>query len=256
MDAIEHIKKTIDVISLFELRNNALKEDLDFFNKFNDISMHLGALIRLNHEVMYLCVDTYSLHEGISKNKSLYSKIIKNNGAVLSRVDKSEDHKTERIIFLPCISPSGNRELAPEEKDKAAKIINEQGLKSREKIQKNSGIKSSKHSDLDQWLKDVQDEAPISKLGDFRKEFAHRLDTLHNICRELELPVFEELANRISVISSVLTTYKIRLQDILNYTASNHYEGVVGINYDSISRLKQYIELEPIIEKGMKSPLT
>jgi hypothetical protein len=246
-EAIEQIKKTIDVLSFFEMRHQKLREELDFFKdkELDNNLMHVGALIRLNHEVMYLCVDVYSLHQGISLKKSLYKRIIKNNGSILSKVDKTEHYKAEDIITSP--------ETTDKERVEAAKFANQEGLQARKSLQQNSGITSPKDCDLDQWLESIQDEGLVQELNSFRQEFAHRLDSLDNMDRELKLPSYEDIDQRLSVVSKVMENYKKRLQDILGYTNSTLYEGYVGIEYDSISRLKQYIELEPIIERGINN---
>jgi hypothetical protein len=244
-EAIQQIKKTIDVLSFFEMRNQKLREELDFFKELDNNLMHVGALIRLNREVMYLCVDAYSLHQGISLRKSLYKRIIRNNDSILSKVDKTEHYKAEDIITSP--------ETTYEEKVEAAQHANKEGQQARKSLQQSSGITSSKDCDLDQWLESIQDEGLVQELHDFRLEFAHRLDSLDNIDRELKLPSFEDINQCLSVVCEVLGNYKQRLLDILVYATSVHHGGYAGIEYDSISRLKQYIELEPIIEKGMNN---
>jgi hypothetical protein len=249
-EVIEQIKKTIDVLSFFERRNKKLREELDFFKEVDNNLRHVGAWIRLNHEVMYLCVDAYSLHQGISLKKSLYKRIIRNNGSIFSKVDKTEHHKAEDIIHLGCFTPSGKREATYEEKVEVAQNINQEELQARKSLKQSSGITSSKDCDLDQWLESIQDEDLVQELNNFRQKFAHRLDSLDNIDRELKLPSCEDMDQRLSVVFKVIENYKRRLQYILCYTTSDDYEGFVGIEYDSISRLKQYVELEPIIERG------
>jgi hypothetical protein len=249
-EVIEQIKKTIRILSFFEMRNKKLREELDFFKELDNKSMHVGAFLRLNHEVMYLCVDAYSLHEGISKKKSLYSKIIKNNASALSRVDKTEYYTAENIMNLEYFSSSEKREATDEEKSQLAKKINQISLQKNKELKQNSGITSSKDCDLDQWLESIQDEGLVQELNSFRQEFAHRLDSLDNIDRELKPPSYKDIDQRLSVVSKVIENYKQRLQDILVYTNSDFYIGYAVIKYDSISRLKQYIELKPIIERG------
>lgn len=212
--------------------------------------MHIGALLRLNHEIMYLCVDTYSLHQGISQQRSLFSQI-KNNGSQLSKVDKSKNCDAVSIIHLGVLTPSGNREATHEEKIKAAKEINENCIQARQSLKENCGIQSSKHSDLDQWLENNQDCNLVCKLSQLRKNFAHRLDSLDSIRKELEFPVYEDLVRHLEVVSRVLENYKRALQqNILGYNTSSSYAGLCGINYDSISRIQQYEELKPLIEQG------
>jgi hypothetical protein len=142
-EAIQQIKKTIDVLSFFEMRNKKLREELDFFKGLDNNLMHIGAWIRLNHEVMYLCVDAYSLHQGISLKKSLYERIIKNNGSILSKVDKTEHYKAEDIMHLGYFTPSGKREATYEEKVAVAKYIDQEELQARKSLQQSSGIANS-----------------------------------------------------------------------------------------------------------------
>lgn len=251
-DIFQDIKKTIDVITLFEIRKDKLKEELNFFRNEINNPMHIGALLRLNHEAMYLCVDTYSLHQGISKKKSLYSQI-KNHGSQLSKVDKSENHDADSIIYLEDFTSPGKREATHEEKIELTKEINQESILARQSLKEKSGILSSKHSDLDQWLETIQDNESEHRLSQFRKEFAHRLDSLDNIGRELDFPGYEDLDQRLEVVSTVLENYKRALQDILVYTTSTHYPGFGGISYDSISRIQQYVELESLTELGRKA---
>jgi hypothetical protein len=123
-EAIEQIKKTIRVLLFFKIRNKKLREELDFFKKLDNNSTYRGAWLRLNYEVMYLCVDAYSLHQGISKKKSLYSKIIKNHASELSRVDKTKYFTPENIIHLGNFSSVGKEEVSYKEKSQLAIILN------------------------------------------------------------------------------------------------------------------------------------
>ena len=243
-DVIEDIKNTIDVISFFEIRNEKLKEELDFFKDLDNPLMHLGALIRLNHEVMYLCVDAYSLHQGISQKKSLYSKSIKNNAAKLSKVDKTEI-PIENTVNLGKATSSGMQNTTSQEGMRIKRQIDKIALHARRELRDTRGIKSSSNIDSDQWLENIQKKSVVDQLQNYRTEFAHRLDSLENLGKELELPSYEDLDKRLKVISEILENYKSALKDILTYTTSNSDDGFVGIEYDSISRIKQWVELEP-----------
>ena len=99
-EVFSEIKKVISVISMLQLRERTFKEELKFFNlKWKEVSkeyastFYVGALKRLEHEVGFLCVDTYSLYQGIEKKKSLFCKIIKQNGRLLSKIDETQSDR-------------------------------------------------------------------------------------------------------------------------------------------------------------------
>jgi hypothetical protein len=82
-EVFKEIKSVINVISILQSRENALRKELEFFKrKWNSLSaseeaynkLLAGASKRLEHEAMFLCIEVYSLYEGIEKKSSLRSK--------------------------------------------------------------------------------------------------------------------------------------------------------------------------------------
>ncbi len=236
------IKDVLDVILILQSREKTFREELDFFRKEASqgyaSTLYMGALKRLEHEVGCLCIDTYSLHQGIEKKRSLYSKVIKNNGKLLSKVDEtSRDIKRYTFSYIFC--SDGKREFTPEEQREFIERSEERAYKARKESRDNSGITSCKHEDLDEWVDQIQNDTTLSQLDQYRNEFAHRLDSLDNLKRELQ---FESLNERIKeildTISVVLVKYNKSLNNILGYTKSQHCLGIPGFEYDSLSRLK------------------
>lgn len=251
---IDHISDTLRVISFCQMRTKTLENELQFsFHKLPNKEMHIGAFIRLKHEVMHLCIDVYSLHQGISKKKSLYRSIIMQNAKQLGKVDKT-GFDLENIIDGGVFEADGSsRKSTQKELEEFKKIIDAEGLENRKKARDLAGIKSSKHKDLNSWLQENQDIEAIEKLEKYRKKFAHRLDSLENLKTELSSISYEDLKSCLNTVSSVLDSYHEILKNIIFYTTSSDYRGLAGIKYDCISRLKQCIELQPIIEKGMNT---
>ncbi|MEM8723260.1 MAG: hypothetical protein AAGE84_28905 [Cyanobacteria bacterium P01_G01_bin.39] len=80
-EVFREIKDVISVISLLQLREKTFREELEFFNlKWKKVSqehassLYVGALKRLENEVGFLCVDTYSLYQGIEKRNRFILK--------------------------------------------------------------------------------------------------------------------------------------------------------------------------------------
>jgi|JFJP01.1.fsa_nt_gi hypothetical protein len=242
---IQELKSTIDVISLLQLRENTLKEELDYFNSQNEdkFGTLLGALMRLDHETMFLCIDTFSLHQGISEQKSLYSKIIKQNGRFFSKIDKAASADKKTIVHLVFFTTEGKREATSEEIDECIKDINESSLEGRKELKESTGIPSYNHTEMDEWWNNILDKKAIEKLNFDRKIFAHRLDKLENLKKALTCNTPQSINESLNAISIVLNDYKKILQDIIGYKTSIYYEGYQGLVYDSISRIKQYEEL-------------
>jgi hypothetical protein len=244
-EVFSEIKNAMSVLSMLQLREKTFREELDFFNlkwkkvcKEYSSSLYVGALKRLENEVGFLCVDTYSLYQGIVKKKSLYSKIIKPNGKLLSKTDKTPSDRN-RYEFLGCFN--SDREIRPftmEEENDFIEKREEEAYKCREALKKDSGITSHQHNDLDEWINKVLDDRILSQLERYRKEFAHRLDSLDNLKRELEIRQPQDIQEMIDTVSVALNSYYKCFQNILGYTKSSHYLGVKGLRYDSLSRLK------------------
>lgn len=244
-EVFSEIKNTINVLSMLQLREKTFREELDFFNlkqkkvcKEYSSSLYVGALKRLENEVGFLCVDTYSLYQGIEKKKSLYSKIIKQNSKLLSKIDKTpRDRNTYE--FLGIFDSDG--EMRPFTRDEENDFIEkreEEAYKNRKALRKDSGIISHQHNDLDEWIDKILNDGILSQLARYRKEFAHRLDSLDNLKRELEIRQSQDIEEMLNTVSVALDSYHKCFQNILNYTKSQHYLGVKGLRYDSLSRLK------------------
>lgn len=239
----EEIKSVIDVISILQSRENALREELEFFKqKWKDISEpahkipFVGASKRLEHEAMFLCIEVYSLYKGIAKQRSLYSKVIKQNGKLLSKIDKTpRDENTYEWLDIIC--SDGKKDFTNKEKNDFMQKLNEEAYRSRKKIRDNSGITSSNHDEIGKLLNQVLDKDTLKSLGDYRDKFAHRLDSLENLKLELKPSDPNSVAQVLDVVSTVLNTYMRWLQGVLVYTKSEQRIGIT-FEYDSLSRLK------------------
>ena len=84
----------------------------------------------------------------------------------------------------------------------------------------------------------ILDNEILSQLAEYRKEFAHRLDSLDNLKRELDIRQPDDIKEMLDTANAALNSYYECLQNILGYTTSQHYLGVKGLRYDSLSRLK------------------
>jgi hypothetical protein len=195
------------------------------------------GLKRLEHEVGFLCIDTYSLHQGIEKQKSLYTKIIKNNGKILSKVDKPHINDVQESYEFISM---GKLPFTEEEKNIYIKKREKEKYKQRSESRDLDGITSSDHSKLDEWVNQIVDKDVLSKLEKYRQEFAHRLDSLDNLKRELSCKTPECIDEMLNVALEVLTKYEQSLQNILGYTQSQHFLGITNFYYVSLSQLKQY----------------
>ncbi len=241
---IDEFKTLINVISLLEIKEKAFREDLDYF--FENGHAHHdwpGPLKRLEHEIMFLCIDTYSLHQGISKKKSFYSKIIKQYGNQVVKTDKSATVASEELIHLGILGDSGMEEASADYLNYFIEAANKRAVSSRETLRKAVGVKSNQHSDMDEWMSKVADEEQIKKLSAYRKEFAHRLDSLEKLKKEFGVHHPHRMKEMLDVINSILSSYKVCFRDILAYTSSISYSGATGLRYDSILRIKQWHEM-------------
>ncbi len=247
-EVFTEIKNVMNVISMLQLREKTFRKELEFFNQnYKKIDRQCAALLyimalkRLEHEVGFLCVDTYSLHQGIEKKKSLYSKVIKQNGKLLSKIDNTPSDRST-FTFLGNIDSDGvERPFSSEEENDFIEQFEQEAYNSRKELRNNSGITSHKHDDLNEWINKILDDKILSQLDQYRNEFAHRLDSLENLKRELPIrhpQSIESIEQMLDIVSIVLTKYNDRFQTILGYTKSQHYLGVKGLKYDSLSRLK------------------
>jgi hypothetical protein len=244
-EIFSEIKDVINVISIIQARETTLRHELEFFNqRQKDVSkeacqvLYIGAAKRLEHEAMFLCIEVDSLHKGIEKKRSLYSKVIKQNGNLLSRVDKTPMDENSIMWIDATTSGKEIQEFSAEEKNCYTKKMEESEYTSRKEVRDAYGITSPKHDELDDWLSQLSDDETLSKLADYRDAFAHRLDSLEKLKSELAPVSIAEIKQMLDVVSSVLNTYKSCLTKILLYTTSEHCMGSTDFEYDSLSRLE------------------
>ncbi|MGM3308815.1 hypothetical protein ACSQ6I_23025 [Anabaena sp. WFMT] len=243
-EVFQEIRSVITTISILQSRESAFRQELEFFNQsWKDASeeackiLFIGAFKRLEHEVMFLCIEVYSLHEGIAKKRSLCSKVIMQNGKLLSQVDKTPgDENTYECLGI--IGSHGKRDCTTEEKNDMIQEIQKEEYESRKKIRDDFGITSHNHDEINEWFNQVLDEDISSKLDCYRNKFAHRLNNLENLKLEQNIGSPDNVEKILDVVSTVLDKYKCCLQDILGYTRSELFLGIENFKYDSLSRLK------------------
>jgi len=256
-EIFSEIKDVINVISILQSRESTLRHELEFFNqRWEGASketcrvLYFGAAKRLEHEAMFLCIEVDSLRKGIEKKSSLYSKVIKQHGKLLSKVDKTPIN--ENSIMWVGVIKSGEevQEFSSEEKSHLIKGIEERAYVSRKEVRDAYGITSHKHDELDDWLSQLSDSDTLSKLAYYRDTFAHRLDSLEKLKLELAPVSIAEVKQMLDAVSSVLNTYKSHLEKILLYTTSVKHMGITNFQYDSLSRLElaeRYIQHFPLL---------
>jgi hypothetical protein len=249
-EVFQEIRSVINTISILQSRESKFRQELDFFNQtWKDVSeeackiLFIGAFKRLEHEVMFLCIEVYSLHEGIAKKSSLYSKVIRQNGKLLSQVDKTrgDEHSYQ---CLGIIGSHGKRDCITEDKNDIIQEIQKKEYESRKKIRDDFGITSHNHDEINKWFNQVLDEDILSELHEYRKKFAHRLDNLENLKLEQNIGSPDNVEEILDVVSTVLDKYKCCFQDIIGYTRSELFLGIENFEYDSLSRLKLAYQLE------------
>lgn len=242
----EEIKSVINVISIFQSRESALRKELKFFEERQkdgfegawERTLFFGAFKRLEHEIMFLCIEVYSLHQGIAEERSLYSKVIKQHGRLLKKVDKTPKNE-EEYQWLGIISSDGMpKNFTAEEKNALMQYLKEEEYRSREKLRDDLGITSHNHDEIDERFNQVLDESTLSSLKEYRKRFAHRFDRLEKLELELELTNCDAIEQMLDVLSTVLNKYEFWLKNIILYTKSILHEGIVNFEYDSLSRLE------------------
>ncbi|NJL40764.1 MAG: hypothetical protein HC899_31515 [Leptolyngbyaceae cyanobacterium SM1_4_3] len=248
-EVFEEIKNTIMVICLLQSREETFKRELEFFNeKWGEIcqktspvkrQLYGAALKRLEHEVMFLCIETYSLHEGISKKESLYTKEIKQKGRRLSKIDNSPIDRNS-VIDLGIISSEGEMQRHTSEDMKAVmKHLNQKALAEKQNLKDTIGIKSYNHCELDEWKDQLLDKKLLTDLHTYRKDFAHRLNSLENLKKELALANSKNIEKALNVVSKVLSRYKQYLRGILFYTTSESYDGN-PLPYESLAKIELF----------------
>jgi hypothetical protein len=251
-EVFDEIKSVITTISILKSREKTFREELDFFNQKSNLQkdpcamLYFGGLKRLEHEVGFLCIDTYSLHEGIAKKRSLYARVIKNNGKTLSKVYKPNINDVRENYDISMV----DRPCTEEEKNTFIKMREKENYELRKQSRDLVGITSSEHSNIDERANQILDERVLSELENYRNEFAHRLDSLDNLKRELPCrkPKPKCIQKMLDVVLKVLTEHEQDLQNILSHTNCPVYLAKPNFHYDSLSRLKQY-ELGQSISK-------
>ncbi|MBD2395842.1 hypothetical protein H6G11_16480 [Cyanobacterium aponinum FACHB-4101] len=246
---IKQFKETLSVISFFEIREKTLRQELEFYIDKSDYIYKFDkfSLKRLEHEIMFLSVDTYSLHQGISKKKSLYKNVIKNYGKEVTKVDKNNAWNEDNVIFLGMIDSDNKfpRELTEKEIKESLEEMNYDDIQSRKKIKEKVGIKSHIHQDIDKWIYEnfhEDNDADIKNLSDYRKNFAHRLDSIERLVNELTINKPQELVKILDIVQIVLQKYKDNLHDILVYMKSIKFIEIKNIQYNSMDKIKYFIE--------------
>lgn len=235
-DLITEIKDVIDLICIFQARTQALAEDFNFFK--NELKANCPGLKRLEHEVMFLCIDMDALHKDlICANHSFFARVILQHGEQLSKVDKNptfDNYNTENFMNddVYRLSSDQLRKMAQEDSQEA--------WKERRKLKDDCGLPSKTHEMIrkdwhEPFLKETKNY--IDEISTLRDVFAHRT---------WQLPRREEAyivdLNRISKIlkctDQLLKIYKDRFHVILGYCNSESYESG-SYSYDSLSRIRE-----------------
>jgi len=201
--------------------------------------LYLTALRRLGHEVMFLTVETFSLHNGIAKDKSLISSSIKQNSALVTKVDRTDSITDENYTHLGVYTNEEIREATHEEVKLSIKESNRRHIEIRNDLKHKSGIRSKNHKDIEEWLASLVSSTDIKRLGDLRHKFAHSLDNLERIQNGTGFHDADHIEEILKLIDKILSSYKKRLNEILTITCSVYHEGIVS-TYDSLSRLRFY----------------
>lgn len=245
MDApvFKKVTNTINIISLLQLRCREFKKELNFFyDRWPSVSeetgtisqeLYLSALRRLGHEVMFLTIETFSLHEGITKKDSLLSSSIRDNGVLLTKVDKSDSVSASNFTYIG--DPVNQGDI-----DSIMRVANKRHIDGRKNLRKESGITSKKHEDINDWMESITKNEDISELKTLRDNFAHSLNDIEKIENGMSFFDAQCIKSILKIISNILESYKKRFNELLTYTCSTCYDGVVGCYYDSFSRLKSY----------------
>ena len=188
---------------------------------------------------MFLTIETFSLHNGIVKDKSLISKSIKQKSSLICKIDKSDSVSEENYTHCGIYTDEGKREATQDEINKSIKDSNKWRVKARKKLRDKSGIKSKNHADIDVWVERLVNQDGINKLEDLRHDFAHSLDDLEKIQNGTYFYNAKYIGDILNLIKDILETYKKRLNEVLTYTCSQDYQGIVS-TYDSLPRLEFY----------------
>ncbi|MGB0560395.1 MAG: hypothetical protein ACPGVO_01145 [Spirulinaceae cyanobacterium] len=250
-EVFREIQDVINVLKAYKVRAKELEKDLEIAEDLKDFRSDLiGSFKRLEHEIMFLCIDMVGLYKAIRKKKSLYSKVIAQNGATLSKVNRSkisEDHfifidGNDAEAFLDeDIEDDGCQLInwTQEDKQESIQKFEEEVYSHRKQIRDKFGLTSSNQSNIEQWMDEITDKKTLARIEDYRNNYAHRLDDLSKLKSEFEhLISIEGMRRILNDISMVLLDYEERFQKILLYTCSDQFLGIDGFEYRSFSEIE------------------
>lgn len=246
--AIRALNSVIDILGILRHRKDEFINDLSYLKSPNsEQSIRLETLIRLEDEVRFLCIDTYSVYEGITKKKSFFSKFIKQeDGKIFLKVDHNPSIDASDLKKFGYFEENGFRPASPEEISEIVKRFNGLDIQSREELKAGFGIASCKHEQLDKWINGLSKKTVINELESYRKSFAHRFNHMSKIEHELsqyKANSINEITNSIErmleVISNVLTTYITCFQNMLVYTTAHYRSGEPIFGYYSLFHMSQ-----------------
>lgn len=234
-DLVTEIKDVIDLICIFNARTQALAEDFNFFK--NEPKANRFGLKRLEHEVMFLCIDVDSLHKNIiCENRSFYSRVILLCGGQLSKVDENPTFDNNTRNFMS----DDIYRLSSEQLQEIEKQDSQKALQERKKLKKECGVPSKNHEMIrEEWRKSFLDEIEecIDKISTLRDVFAHRTWQFPR-CEEAYVVDLKRISEILECVDRLLKIYKDRFQIILGYSDSESYESGSYL-YDSLSRLRE-----------------
>ena len=143
----------------------------------------------------------------------------------------------DTVTDFGVLTSNGWRESSDEEKEERLQSSSEEALRSREEMRDNVGPKSYCHPEMDKWMDSFLESETVSKLQQYRKKFAHRLDSLDNLKEELMVNSSNSIKDMLNTVCDLLNSYKSCFQDVLGYTTSDYYEGI-ETEYISLSQMK------------------
>ena len=71
-------------------------------------------------------------------------------------------------------------------------------------LRNGSGFSSSNHQELNKWLESITEEEVFTKLGEYRGQFAHRLDHFKDIKEENKLLPPEALTKILDTVEEAV----------------------------------------------------
>lgn len=253
------LKKSVNIITLLECRVEEFNKELIFYmNQTQELNQSrslmeqeksvvsteellYSALRRLDHEIMFLCIETFSLYQGLLEQKSLFSKFITAFGKDILSINKTPVDRNF-CIFID------DDNWEEEEKKAFTEAEDKRYLEMRKEFRNAQGLKLDTQQKLgnvlELWKESFIEPEIIQQLKTYRGEFAHRLDSFAKLDQEYTVTNPSSLQARINCVSYVLEQSKQKIQKLISHLSLEHYEGITGFYYDSMSRLKLLKELE------------